>query len=103
MSRRILKRPQAERDIEDCFVYIAGDNFEKADGFIAAVEDGLKRIAEFPNIGTGRKFNDERLQNIRMRRVKGYENYLLFYAADEKSIELIRVLQHARNIEELFS
>lgn len=103
MSRRILKRPQAERDTEDCFVYIAEDNLDKGIGFLASVESCLTELAEFPHLGTQLKFSDARLQDIRMRRVRGYENYLIFYRADEKSIDVIRVLHRARNIENLLT
>jgi toxin ParE1/3/4 len=102
MSRRILKRPQAEHDIEDCFVYIAEDNPDKGIGFLANLESELTRLGDFPQLGTKLKFGDAQLQNIRMWRVRGYENFLIFYRADEKSIEIIRVLHHARNIEAFF-
>jgi len=102
MSREIFKRPQAERDIEECFVYIAEDNLDKGVYFLAAVEDTLEQIAQFPLLGKQREFADRRLQNIRMWRVKGYENYLIFYLVTETTIELVRVLYASRNIEELF-
>jgi hypothetical protein len=37
-----------------------------------------------------------------MWKVKGYENYLVFYAVSKDTIEVIRVLHSSRNIEELF-
>ncbi len=103
MSREIFKRPQAERDIEECFVYIAEDNLDTGVFFLVAVEDSLEQLAKFPLLGKQRDFADKRFQNIRMWRVKGYEKYLIFYQVTENTIEVIRVLHGSRDIEELFS
>ncbi len=103
MSREIFKRPQAERDIEECFVFIAEDNLDTGVFFLVAVEESLEQLAKFPLLGKPRDFADKRFQNIRMWRVKGYEKYLIFYQAMETTIEVIRVLHGSRDIEELFS
>ena len=102
MKREIFKRPQAERDIEECFVFIAEDDLDKGVFFLVAVEESLTQLAEFPALGAERKFRDERLQNARMWRVKGYEKYLIFYTETEDRIEMIRLLHSSRDIEDLF-
>ena len=102
MSYEIFKRPQAERDIEECFVYIAEDNLDTGVYFLVAVEESIERLTEFPRLGTQRTFQDKRFQNVRLWRVKGYENYLIFYTVSENNIEVIRVLHSSRDIEELF-
>src|SRR5215204_5138152 len=103
MPHEIFKRPQAERDIEECFVFIAEDDLDKGVYFLAAVEDSLEQLAEFPLLGKQRNFADNRFQNVQMWRVKGNENYLIFYTVEENRIEVIRVLHGARDIEYLFS
>lgn len=102
MIHEIFKRPQAERDIEECFVYIAEDNLDAGVVFLVAVEDSLEQIARFPLLGKTREFQNKRFQNVRMWRVKGYENYLVFYTFSEDTIEVIRVLHGSRDIESLF-
>lgn len=102
MPHEITKRPQAERDIEECFVYIAEDDLDTGVYFLAAVEDSLERLAEFPHLGKQRTFTDKRFQNIRMWRVTGFESYLIFYRVEESAIEVIRVLHGSRDIEDLF-
>lgn len=103
MPHEIFKRPQAERDIEECFVFIAEDNLDTGVYFLAAVEDSLEQIAKFPLIGKQRNFADKQFQNVRMWRVKGFESYLIFYAVTENQIEMIRLLHSSRDIEDLFS
>lgn len=103
MSYEIFKRPQAERDIEECFVFIAEDNLNTAVYFLVAVEDSLEQLAKFPLIGKQRDFANPRFQNVRMWRVKDYEKYLIFYSVTETTIEVIRVVRSSRDIEDLFT
>jgi toxin ParE1/3/4 len=102
MAHEIYKRPQAARDIEECFVYIAEENLNAGVYFLVAVEDSLEQIAEFPGIGRKRDFHDQRFQNIRMWHVKKYEKFLIFYEVLESRIEIVRVLHASRDIEDLF-
>ena len=103
MTHKIFKRPRAERDIEECFVYLAQDNVDIGISFLAAVETSLKRLAKFPLVGKQREFPNKQLRDVRMWHVKGYENYLVFYTVTERTIEVIRVLHGSRDIERLFS
>ena len=103
MTHSILKRPQAERDIEECFVFIAEDNVDIATQFLVAVEESLKRLSQFPNIGTARNYQNKLFQNIRMWQVKGYSKYFIFYEVFEDRIEVVRVLHSSRDLEDVFS
>lgn len=103
MPYEIFKRPQAERDIEECFVFIAEDNLDTGVYFLVAVEDSLEQLTQFPLLGKTREFQNKQFQTMRMWRVKGYENYLIFYAVTKNTIEVIRVLYASRDIEDLFS
>lgn len=103
MTYQIFKRPQAERDIEECFVYIAEENLDAGVYFLVAVEDSLEQIAKFPLLGKKKEFQDKRFKNVRMWHVKNYEKYLIFYTIAENKIEVIRVLHGSRNIADLFN
>ena len=103
MKFRVFKRPQAIDDIEECFAYITKDNLEIGIGFLAAIESSLKQLVKFPHLGKSRKFQYKQFREVRMLRVKGFEHYLIFYCITEKTIEVIRVLQGSRDIDNLFS
>jgi len=103
MSREIRKKPQAERDIEECFVFIGEDNLDVAVHFLVAVEDTIEIIAKNPFIGSVREFKDSKAQNIRMMLVKGFRSYQIFYTATGDRIEIIRVLHSARDLPDIFS
>lgn len=100
MSLPILKRPQAERDIEECFVFIAEDNLDIGVTFLVAVEDSLEQLSRMPLIGKTKRFRT--VKNLRMGAVKGFDSYLIFYLVNEDSIELVRLLHGARDIDGLF-
>ena len=105
MSYEIFKRPQAERDIEECFVRIAEDNLDIGVYFLVAADDSLEQLAKFPLLGKQRESQNKQFENMRMWHVKGYENYLIFYAVDDikETIEVIRVLYASRDIKDVFS
>ena len=103
MAYEIYKRPQAVRDIEECFVYIAEENLDIGVYFLAAVEESIERLADLPQLGTKRDFQNKRFENIRMWQVKKYEKYLIFYEISENRIEIIRVLHASRDLDDVFS
>ena len=92
MEYEILKSVQASRDIEEAFVYIAENDLDKAVYFLVAVEESIGLIAKNPFIGSVRQFQNAKLRNLRMWRVKGFENYLIFYIVEENTIKIVRFL-----------
>lgn len=103
MSYTILKSVQALRDIEEAFVYIAENDLDTAVYFLVAVEETIENIAKNPFIGTVKQFQNPKLKDIRMRRVKKYENYLIFYTVEENVIKIIRFLNAKRDFNLIFS
>lgn len=102
MTYEIRKKPQAERDIEECFVYIGEDNLDIAVHFLVAVEDSIEEINRNPFIGKSREFKSSNLQNLRMWLVKNFSNYQIYYMVEAETIEIIRVLHGARDIDDIF-
>ncbi|CAN5672683.1 hypothetical protein BH20ACI4_BH20ACI4_21090 [soil metagenome] len=102
MSLTILKSIQAVRDIEEAFVYIAEENLDKGVYFLVAVEETLEMLAEQPFIGSQRKFQNKKLENMRMWRVKRFENFLIFYTIEENIIKVFRLINAKRDFNLLF-
>ena len=103
MNHEIRKKPQAERDIEECFVFIGEGDLNKAVYFLVAVEDTIEEIAENPFSGSPRKYKNPQLKNLRMRLVKDFSSYQIYYSVKAETIEIIRVLHGARNVDDIFS
>lgn len=101
---RVEKRPQAIRDLADIAVYLADESGsdELAFRFLDAAEASFESLATRSEMGSARKYNDTALVGVRMWRVAGFPNHLVFYRPIEGGIEVIRVLHAKRDIESLF-
>lgn len=92
---RLLKRPEAESDLEEIWWYIAQDNPNNADIFLDRIQETCLALADFPNMGTNRN-------NLKMGlRSQPVGNYLIFYFPLEDGIDIVRVLHGSRDIESL--
>lgn len=103
MISETRKKPQAERDIEECFGYIGENNLDIAVHFLVAVEDTIDEIGRNPFMGIGRELKDSQIKNLRMIPVKNFHEYQIFYLVESETIEIIRVLHGARNLPDIFS
>jgi len=65
MTFSIFKRPQAERDIEECFVFIAEENLDAGVYFLVAIEESIEQLAKFPLIGKKMEFRSPQFKELR--------------------------------------
>jgi toxin ParE1/3/4 len=99
MTWRLALTPQADRDINNQFEYIAKDNLEAAIRFYEAAFHTFEMLRANQNIGPAREFENPQLKDIRMWLVKGFEKHLIFYRAKDELVEIVRVLHAARDID----
>lgn len=52
-----------------------------------------------PGIGARKDVRNRRLAGLRQWRIRGFERYQIYYQETEESIEVIRVLHGARDID----
>ena len=91
----LLKRPEAESDLDEIWWYIAQDSPINADRFLDRIQEGCLLLSYFPQMGTSR---DELKAGLRCQPV---ENYLIFYFPLEDGIDIVRVLHGSRDTESL--
>lgn len=103
MKLRLALKPQADRDLNNQFEYIAKDNLEAAIRFYEAAFSTFDVLATNPQIGPTREFKDPQLTDVRIWLVKGFEKYLIFYRATNELVEILRVLHAARDIDSILS
>ena len=103
MTRRIQLTPQASNDLDNEFDYLAERNTEAARRFYAAAQETFSSLAEIPGTGVLRDYQNPQFAGMRMRAIKGFRNYLAFYLTTDDSIQVLRVLHGARDIERIFS
>src|SRR5436853_321926 len=69
--------------------------------FTHASSDTLKRLAGMPEMGSLLELPNPALAGIRVWRVRGFKNYLIFYRPLSDGIRVLRVLHAARDIESI--
>jgi toxin ParE1/3/4 len=92
----IVKRPQAEADLDEIWGYIAQDNPAAADKTLDRIEERCNVLAQFPLMGVSR---EELLPSLRSLTVG---NYVVFYLPMDEGIDIVRVLPGMRDIDALF-
>lgn len=90
---RIDRRPRAQRDVVDIWLYIAGDDGRAADHTIDRFDSALTVLSRNPQAGRNRP---ELAPDLRSFPVG---NYVLFYRPTTDGIELVRVLSGYRDID----
>ena len=93
---RLLKRPEAESDLDEIWWYIAQDSPQNADRFLDRIQERCLALADFPQMGTSR---DDLKVGLRSQ---PFGNYLIFYFPLEDGIDIVRVLHGARDVDAIF-
>lgn len=98
MTRRILKKPQVERDLVEHFSFIAQDKIEPADRFLRVAEASFKFIAEHPGVGQAWNSPIAQLDGIRVYMMpKSFRSYLIYYRPIDNGVEILTVLHGSRD------
>jgi plasmid stabilization system protein ParE len=87
--------PRAKFDLDEIWMTIASVDFDRADRFIAKLENKISKLSKLPEIGSPRF---ELLSNMRIL-VEG--NYLIFYAFDGNKVVVMNIVHGARDLSEL--
>jgi toxin ParE1/3/4 len=88
-----------ESELEAIWDYIAIDDIEAADRFVESAYGTFQELARMPGLGRARNFSRAGLRELRSFRVKGFENYLIFYRPISDGVEVFHVLHGARDLE----
>lgn len=97
----VVVLPDAQADMDDTAEFIAQDNVDAARRFVVAAEASFRYLAEMPTIGPQRAFHHSNLLDLRSWRIRGFENWLVFYRPIPEGIEVIRVLHGARDLDDI--
>jgi toxin ParE1/3/4 len=96
---KVNKRPQVIRDLIDLATYIAEDNLDISDEFLAAAEETFLILGKMPGMGKLCDFANPNLIGVRQQGIKGFKKYLVFYRTSDFGVEIIRVIHGARDVE----
>jgi toxin ParE1/3/4 len=92
----IRRTAQAEEDLIDFWLYIAQDNPGAADRLLDEIEDKFSLLAANPKLGPARPDIAEDCRYFPVGR------YLILYRLIADGIEVVRVVQGSRRLEDLF-
>jgi toxin ParE1/3/4 len=100
MTPRVSVLPAADRDIDVQAEYLMREaSLETALRFYDATAATFDKLARMPGMGERRESSNPRLAGLRVWRIDGFPNHLLFYRPIEGGIEIIRVLHGARDVD----
>ena len=91
---RIVKRLAAKRDLTQHFVWFAEEAGTGLARRFLHAEKSFQDLAEMPRMGP-LKVHEGKFAGVRMRRVAGFENFLIFYRPLKDGVAIERVL-HAK-------
>ena len=93
---RVSKTRLAEQDLDDIWFHIAFDDVEAADRVLDEIAHACGLLAQHKQMGRERPELALNLRSFPVRR------FVLFYRPIAGGIELVRVLDGARNVNEMF-
>jgi toxin ParE1/3/4 len=88
--------PRAVADLTEIWSYIADDSVGNADSFIDKLYETIQLLANQSGSGRRREELAPGIQSFPFGR------YVIFYRANQDAIEVVRVLQGARDIHRIF-
>ena len=92
--------PTARRDIKSIWRHIAENSVHYADRVAEAILATCDSTAELPGIGHARQ--DVTHKDVLFVPVRGYERYVIAYAAQSEPVRILRVVHGARDVPRLF-
>jgi plasmid stabilization system protein ParE len=97
---KVLYRQTASDDIVRQFRYylLTADVPEIAVRFREAVEHTIQSLSQYPDVGPRYSSSHPRLQNLRSWPVAGFEAIRIYYALEEDTMHVIRILHGKRDV-----
>ena len=101
---RIRRRPSANVDLVAIFRhYVREAGVRVADRFFTEAEATLARLANMPGTGTLYSPTEPLYAGLRYSPISRFRNYLIFYRPVHGGIEVIRVLDGVRDIDNILA
>ena len=102
MSLPISPTADAKEDIIELIRYFDKQDVNLGDRFLWHLHETYEMIVNMPELGELYRFRHPAMQNARVRRIKKFSNYLIFYRIETDKIVILRVLHGARDYMKFF-
>jgi toxin ParE1/3/4 len=101
VSARYFVKPKADRDLDGYAEYLAQQGLGVALGFLDSAHSTFALLATQPNMGWRSRVRSPGLEALRVFRVTGFEDILIFYRPLSEGVENLRVVHGSRNLRAL--
>lgn len=99
MSARYSIKPKATRDIDEYADYLAeAASLGVALRFLDEAHDTFALLAQQPNMGWRSRVNYPGLAQLKVFRVRGFENMVILYRPLSRGVDILRVIHRSRNL-----
>lgn len=95
--KKIIVAPEAEADLDEISDYISLDNPDRAESFVGEIMSRFLTIGERPRSFPARS---DLMQELRSA---VHAKYIILFVEFENHVRIVRVLNGARDLDELFS
>lgn len=99
---RYTLAPCVEGELLAIWKTIATDNPAAASRVVEAAYETFAMLAEHPELGRKRTFQNPRVRGVHSWRISGFDNYLIFYRPIPDGVQVLHVYHGARHLENLF-
>ena len=103
MNLPIFPSVAATNDITELYCFFIAQDANLGGRFLECLNATYEMISHMPELGELYRFRDPAMKNVRIRSVKKFSNYLIFYRIETNRIEILRVLHGARDYINLFN
>lgn len=93
---------RSKADLEEIVDYLSTQDPRLAERFVAAVEETFQDLLQQPGLGGRWETDNSKYAQLRVWRVNGFRNHLVFYEPLDDGIQIVRVLDGARDLTKLF-
>ncbi|MGL6226264.1 MAG: type II toxin-antitoxin system RelE/ParE family toxin [Thermoguttaceae bacterium] len=90
---------RAYADMYAIWQYLVEKSVRASERFMTALDRTFELLCQMPKIGD----RVPKHPGIRMRRVVGFGNYLVFYRLVDNTLQVLRILHGARNVVDLLT
>jgi len=93
----------AQTDIAEIGFYLAERSRTVEDRFYTAFDQTLRLLAQAPGLGGRYQCSNPEMECVRIWRVNGFPNHLIFYRQQGDMLQILRVIHGARDYDTMFS
>ena len=103
MSRFAHYEAGAKQDLAEIYDYLDQRSESAADRFYDAVYETVEQLLVSTGLGGRYQCSNPEMEGVRIWRVNGFPNHLIFYRQQGDMLQILRVIHGARDYDTMFS